>query len=180
MLSLDISNEYFDEEKQEFVSESFSVELEHSLVSLSKWEYEHEKPFLGKEEKTDKEILSYIRAMLVSPSEKELPDLWWLRLSQDNLDTIHEHIEAKKSATWFNNLTEDKSSNETITSELIYYWMIAHQVPPQYETWHLSRLFTLIRISGIKNTPPEKRKKMSASDRRRLNEERLKKYNTKG
>jgi len=180
MLRLDVETEYFDEDKEEFVTEIFHVELEHSLVSLSKWEYEYEKPFLGKEEKTDEEILGYIRAMLVSPREEELPSKWWGRLTQDHLNAIHKQIDAKHSATWFNDSTNEPPSREVITSELVYYWMIAHQIPPQYETWHLSRLFTLIRICGLKNAPPEKRKKMSAADRRRLNEERLKMYNTNG
>jgi hypothetical protein len=181
MLSIYVSSiELFDEDAQEFLSKpGFVLELEHSLVSLSKWESTFEKPFLGPKEKTTEEILSYIKAMIIS---KNPPGDVLDRLSKKNLDDISNYIDAKMSATWFNDPPGSLSkSREIITAELIYYWMIHFNIPIQFETWHLNRLFTLIKICNIKQTPPKKMTRGEVMARNRaLNEQRRAQLGTSG
>lgn len=140
--------------KREFVVvDGFKLEMEHSLVSLSKWESNFEKPFLTKEMKTPEEIFWYIEAMTLTPN---VPEDVFKRLSQKNVEEINEYIGAKRTATWFPKNPNAKQSTETITSELIYYWMIAHNIPVEFENWHINRLFTLIEVCNRKNSPPKK------------------------
>lgn len=171
--------ELWNEEKEEFISsEGFVLELEHSLVSLSKWESIYEKPFLGPGEKTEEEILGYIKAMTLT---KNPPEEIFYRLSQDNLNAINKHIAAKMSATWFSNTNEPKS-REIITSELIYYWLTVFTIPFQsVENWHLNRLFTLIKICNEKNAKPKKMSRTELAARNReLNAQRRAQYGTSG
>lgn len=171
--------ELFDENTQEFSTVGDVVlTFEHSLVSLSKWEEIFEKPFLGEDEKTEVEILGYIKAMLLT---SEVPEEVFSKLSQENLETINTYLNAKMSATWFHDVHNAPNSRDIFTSELIYYWMIAYNIPFECETWHLNRLFTLIRICSIKQ---EKPKKMSRSEiaarNRELNDKRKAELGTKG
>jgi hypothetical protein len=171
--------EMFDEESQEFVSkDDVTLELEHSLVSLSKWESKHEKPFLGKDEKSIEEILDYVKLMTLTPN---VPEEVFLKLSEDNVIEINNYIEAKMSATWFNEPPGAPRSRDVITAELIYYWMVEFKIPFECEHWHLNRLFTLIRVCNIKQSKP---KKMSRSEsiarQRELNAQRRKQLGTKG
>lgn len=163
--------ESFDDVKQEFItSDEVVLDLEHSLVSLSKWEEIWEKPFLGPTEKTREETISYVQCMVLTPG---VPPEVFLRLSSENYDEINAYINKKMTATWFREVPGKKPSREVITAELIYYWMMTMNVPFERETWHLNRLFTLLKVTSEKNSPP---KKMSRSEmlaqRERLNAER--------
>jgi hypothetical protein len=177
MLTIYVIKELYDEAEEQFIEEKIRVDLEHSLVSLSKWESIHEKPFLGRDEKTPEEILSYVECMILAPEDS--PEIVY-DLSEADFRKINEYIEAKRSATTFPD-TKAGPSREIITSELIYYWMVAYNIPFECENWHLSRLLTLVRICNIKNQSP---KKMSKGDmlrqRRELNAQRRSQYGTSG
>lgn len=171
--------EYFDEENQEFVTiGDVELELEHSLVSLSKWESKFEIPFLSHDNKTDEQLIEYIKCMTLTP---EIPPEVFGRLSSDNYDKINDYINAKMSATWFSEIPGAPRSSEIITSELIYYWLVAFNIPFECQYWHLNRLFTLIKVCNLKNAKP---KKMSPSEiaarNRELNERRKKQFGTSG
>lgn len=173
-----LGDEYFDETNEEFVyPESIELQLEHSLVSLSKWEAEFQKPFLGKEARTDDEALGYIHAMIITP---DLPREVLRGLTQQNIEEIDAYINRKMTATWFREI-QGKASNEVITNELIYYWMSSLDIPQECETWHLARLFTRIKVHSEKNAPEKKMsKQQQAQDFKRLNAERRAKYNSRG
>ena len=170
--------EMFDDDKQEFVTVGdVELELEHSLVSLSKWESFHEKPFLGKDKSTE-EVISYIKFMTLTP---DVPEEVYKHLSENNMTEIQEYLDAKMTATWFNEPPGAPQARDIITAELIYYWMIVFQIPLECQYWHLNRLFTLICVFNIKQS---KHKKMSRSEiaarNRELNEQRRKQLGTKG
>ena len=174
-------SEDWDEENEEFiyhtVGKSYVLQLEHSLVSISRWESKWCKPFLSSE-KTDEEFMDYIRCMTLTPN---VPDDIYNRLTRDNLQSISDYVNAPMTATTFNEHGPKKPNREIVTSELIYYWMVALNIPFECEKWHIKRLLTLIRVCEIKNTPPKKlsiREIMSRNAA--LNEMRKKKYNTKG
>lgn len=180
MLILNVKGgESFNEETQEFDTQSdFVLELEHSLISLSKWESIAHKPFLGNAPKTNKEIFSYIETMILNPTYPERIVSW---LSDDNLKAIKEYIESPASATTFGQMPERRGRGEVITSELIYYWLVAFNIPFEVERWHLNRLFALVRICNIKNQKPTKGNKSDIMRRNReLNEQRKAQYNTSG
>lgn len=169
--------ESFDEEKEEFVrSEETTLVLEHSLVSLSKWETIFHKPFLGKGEKTSEETLAYIHCMCL---DETVPGEVLLRLTKQNVTDINAYIEDQMTATTFREMP-GAPSREIITNELIRYWMISFNIPLEYENRHLNQLFTLIKVMNIKNQPAKSGPKMSAADRAALNKQRQKQYNTTG
>lgn len=150
--------------------EAVELNFEHSLLSLSKWESKHKKPFFGKEEKTSDEGASYIRCMLLNDN---VPDEVLNRLTRDDVKTITDYINDKQSATWFREDPQAKSNREVITSELIYYWLVQFNIPFEVENWHLNRLMTLIKIAGIKQTKPKPMSKAQQMEEyRRLNAQR--------
>ena len=152
-------DESFNEETSTFETvDDIIIDLEHSLLSLSKWESIYNKPFLSSVDKTSEEIFGYLKAMLVTPNVD--PDVIY-KCSQKNIDMIQEYIDSSQSATTFGMMPERRGPGEVITSELIYYWMVAFNIPFECERWHLNRLFALIRICNIKNSKP---KKMSRSE----------------
>lgn len=180
MLTITIGGDQgFDEKTDEFVSVGgIELELEHSLVSLSKWESKWNKPFLGKGEKSTEEVLDYIRCMIVTPN---FPPEVLLKLSEDNVKAINEYLEAKMTATWFGDSPGAPGSRDVITSELIYYWMITFNIPFECQYWHLNRLFTLIRVCNAKQAKPKKMSRAEVIARQRqLNEERKKQLGTRG
>lgn len=180
MLKLTIpGDEWFNEDTETFETVGdTNLELEHSLISLSKWESKYKKPFLGNEAKTNEETLYYVEAMIISPN---YPDDSLNRLTSENVKRINDYIESSESATTFGEMPKQKGIGEVITSELIYYWMVAFTIPFECETWHLNRLFSLVRICNLKNSKP---KKMSPGELARrnheLNEQRKVKLNTSG
>ena len=181
MLKITIpAREMFDEVKQEFINtKEQTLQLEHSLISLSKWEAKWKKPFISKGNLSNEEILDYIKCMTIT---QNVPEDVYLRLTLDNYTEVRKYIEDPMTATWFSN-TEKKGkiNNEQITAELIYYWMIALQIPFECQKWHLNRLITLIRVCNIKNTPPKKMSRTEIARRNaELNAKRRAELNTKG
>ncbi len=173
--------ELWDERKQEFVTtKEQTLQLEHSLVSLSKWESKWGKAFITKQEKTFEETLDYIKCMTITQNVD--PEVY-NHLTNENIEEINKYIEAPMTATYFSDTCDKtvKSSNEQITAELIYYWMIALNIPFECQKWHLNRLLTLIKVCNIKNQPPKKRSKKEIMSRNAaLNAARKKRLNTKG
>lgn len=179
MLQLIIpANELWDERRQEFIQiDSQVLELEHSLVSLSKWESKWNKAFLSKEPKTYEESIDYIRCMTLTQNVN--PDTY-LGLTNEQINEVNKYIEAPMTATTVNN-KNSKRSREIVTSELIYYWMISLQIPFECQYWHLNRLMTLIQVCNVKNAPPKKMSKRSIMSRNAaLNAARRKQLNSNG
>lgn len=174
-----IGTEYFNEETEEFETlDNVELELEHSLISLSKWESKFQKPFLSDDKKTTEELLYYTEAMITSLI---YPTDIIYKLSDENLDKINKYIESPESATIFGEMPHRKMRGEIITSELIYYWMVAFTIPFECERWHLNRLFALIRICNIKNSKPKKMSRGEIASRYRdLNAKRKAELGTSG
>lgn len=168
----------WDEKNEEFIPvKTHTLQLEHSLVSLSKWESKWHKPFLNKKDKSVEEIVDYVRCMTLTQNVD--PNIYRF-LTEENIQEINNYIEDPMSATYIYN-EDDKGSKEQITAELIYYWMIALQIPVEFQKWHLNRLITLIRVCNVKNTPPKKRSRGEIMRRNAaLNAQRRKQLNTKG
>ena len=173
--------ELYDEVNNKFVYlPSRELILEHSLVSISKWESKWHKSFLNADDKSFDEVMDYIKCMCVEELEDE-NDLY--RLSEENVSDINAYIQDSMTATTFSDFSDNKNtkSREIITSEIIYYWMIANNIPFECQYWHLNKLLTLIKVCSIKNSPE---KKMSTSEilsrNKALNAARRKKMNSKG
>lgn len=173
--------EFWDEKKEEFIPTKDQIlSLEHSLISISKWETKWHKPFISENKKTNEELIDYIRCMTIT---QNVDSFTYKRLTKENMDQIEKYIDDPATATWFNDSREGQKSSkkERITSELIYYWMIASEIPFECETWNLNRLMVLIRICSIKNKPPKKQgKKEIMKNNTSLNAARRNKIGTSG
>lgn len=157
--------ESFDETTATFSdADSITIELEHSLVSLSKWESKHKKPFLGPSTKSTEEVMDYINSMIIT---KDVPLDILSRFSPDNFSVINAYIDSPQTATTFGEMPKYTGRRETITAELIYYWMVAFNIPFSCETWHLNRLFALIRICNVKQSKPKKMSRSQLAQRNR-------------
>lgn len=184
MLRLEIlGEENWDEENERFVYPNrFFVKLEHSLVSLSKWETKFGKPFLTEDEKTGEEIMSYIECMILDEDD---PSSVMPFLNQEHVNKIQEHIDNKQTATWFNDNSQ-KRNTQTITNELVYYWMSVAGLSIDHQYWHLNRLFTLLRVHSAQQEAANnagKKKKFTAADaanRAAENKRRQEMYQSKG
>lgn len=171
--------EFWDEREERFVyTKQQTIVLEHSLVSLSKWESKWCKPFLTKDEKTITEMLDYIKCMTIT---QNVSDIVYQRLTRENIEAIIEYMNAPMTATTFSNRGQRRQSREQITAELVYYWMIAFNIPFECQKWHLNRLITLIRVCEIKNQKPKKRSNQDVlREYASINAARRKMHNTKG
>lgn len=183
MLQITIEGgEVFDEKTQEFHGfNTTTINLEHSLVSVSKWESKWKKPFLNRDvNKTSEELLDYIRCMTIT---QNVDPYAYYKISNKDIHRIRDYIEDSMTATTFSSLGDVKTTGkkQIITSELIYYWMIALNIPMECQKWHLNRLLTLIRVCEIKSTPQKKMSKSeAASMRAKLNAERRAALHSKG
>lgn len=173
------SRELWDERTQEFVkTKEQTLQLEHSLVSLSKWESKWNKAFLAKGDKTYEETIDYIKCMTLT---QNVPPEVYNYLTKENIQQINNYIDAPMTATYITEEKSGKGKGEVVTSELIYYWMIALNIPFECQKWHLNRLITLVRVCNVKNSPPKKRSKREIASRNAaLNAARKKQLNTKG
>ena len=180
MLTITIpGGELFNDKTQEFISvKDQTLQLEHSLVSLSKWESKWQKSFLHTREKTVEETIDYIKCMTIT---QNVDPLVYSKLTTSNIDQINNYIASPMTATTFTKQENTTKSREIITAELIYYWMIALNIPMECQKWHLNRLLTLIRVCNIKNTPPKKMNRREIMSRNAaLNAARRKQLNSKG
>lgn len=175
MLKITIpSGELYDEKENEFIStKETSIVLEHSLISISKWEANWGKAFLNTK-MTHEESIDYIRCMTLTQNVD--PNVFKV-IPPHLIDEISAYSNSKQTATWFGENKNQRGSRKVITSEVIYYWMIACGIPFECQKWHLNRLLTLIRVCQEENKPS---KKMTAQERQALNMARRNKFNTKG
>lgn len=178
--------EFYNESENEFsvvdVKET-TIQMEHSLISLKKWEQKWQKPFLNNDQKSKEEQIDYFRCMTLSKNID--PNVYnWIPI--DELNKIMEYIKNPMTATtiWFRGnktIGAQKNQNETVTAELIYYWMIALMIPIEFEKWHLNQLLTLIQVVNIKNGKDQKLDKVTAAkERDRLNAKRRAMLKSKG
>lgn len=148
-------SENYDEATSRFITTGYVLQLEHSLASLSKWESEFEKPFLNKTDKTTEETLFYIQRCMVLT--KNPPEEIFQKLSEQNFAQIQKYINAKRTATWFNEKNQRPGPpRQIITSAVIYGWMVALRIPFETQYWHLNELFALIRVCGEQSKPAKK------------------------
>lgn len=174
--------ELWDEHEECFIrtpsTKGQTLQLEHSLVSISKWESKWHKPFLSKVAKTDEEILDYIKCMTLTQNVD--PNVYAC-LTDENISQVKEYIDNPMTATRIYEEKNRKGSREVVTNEVIYYWMISLGIPVEFQKWHLNRLLTLIRVCDIKNRPPKKQSTRDIMRRNaELNAARRKKLNSRG
>lgn len=176
MLEIEVvTEESYDETTEKFVkSETVRLQLEHSLVSLSKWEAIHEKPFLSNQPRTDEETISYIKAMIIG--REPSPEVFY-KLLADHMDEIMKYVAAKATGTFLPEQPNSNGRRETITSEKIYYWMSKLNIDMMCQDWHLNRLFAHLRLHALLDSPPQK---MTMEQRRAINEQRKRQWNTTG
>lgn len=169
----------WDEARNEFINvKEQTLRLEHSLVSISKWEAKWRKPFLAKNGLSTEETIDYVKCMTLT---QNVDPFLYNTITNENMRQIEEYIAEPMTATWFSEEGKKGRGSEQVTSELIYYWMVALNIPFECQKWHLNRLLTLIRVCNAKNQPAKKRSKRDVLSRNAaINEARRKKYNTRG
>lgn len=180
MLQITIpATEFYDEKRGIFVNtKEHTLSLEHSLVSISKWEAKWHKPFLSDERKTNEEMLDYIRCMTIT---QNVDPIIFNVLPYSVITQINAYIEDPQSATVFYDKKEPSRRKERITSEKIFFWMVRANIPFECKTWHLNRLLNLIHYCNSDNQPHKKRSQREiAKDYAAINAARRKELNTKG
>lgn len=178
-ITIPIGQEGWDEVNEEFIKPDEKVlQLEHSLVSLSKWESKWHKAFLTKRKKTSEEILDYIKCMTITRNVD--PDVY-NHLTNENVTEIENYIADSMTATIVPEQNDGKPNRDVVTSELIYYWMLTLGIPFECEKWHINRLITLIKVCNAKNGKQTPRSKSQlVRDYAAINAANKKKFNTKG
>lgn len=182
MLTITVpETEIYDSSTETFlITKEQKLTLEHSLLSIAKWEAKWQKPFINRnpeDKKTLEESRDYIRCMTIT---QNVDPLVYFALTEKNYQDIVDYMENPMTATWFSD-TNQPPSREIITAELIYYYMVALQIPFSCEKWHFNRLMTLIRVCNEKNKPPKKMSKQAImSKNQALNAMRRQKLNTMG
>ena len=176
-ITIPTMNDLWDERNQQFLSiKETTIQLEHSLLSISKWESKWNKSFINTKDKTEDELIDYIKCMTIT---KNVDPNIYVCLTAENIQEIVNYINAPMTATTIRDT--GKSNHEIVTSELIYYWMISLNIPVKFEKWHLNRLITLIRVCSIKNQPAKKMSRGEIMQRNAaLNAAIKKRWNTKG
>ena len=171
--------EYYDDETETFIETKGQVlSLEHSLISLAKWESKWKKPFLSKDPRTIEESVDYIRCMTLTQNVN--PEVYD-HIPQSVMRQVDDYISDSMTATWFNTRQQRRTNREVITAEIIYYWMVALNIPFECQKWHLNRLITLVQVCNIKNEPEKKmNRRQTLENNRALNEARRQKIQTKG
>ena len=180
MLEIDIAeNEMYLPGSNRFVTiPACTLTLEHSLISLAKWESKWNIPYFDYSDKTMAQNLDYIRCMAIGKIKN---DTTFDALSPENITTITDYINAPMTATTFQKKNHSKNKKEIVTAETIYARMFAHRIPMECEKWHLNRLLTLLRVCDLQNSPREKMtKQQTASWNAQQNAVRRAKYNTRG
>ena len=172
------SGELYDERSERFITvNGRELQLEHSLVSLSKWESKWKKPFLSNAPKSREETIDYIRCMTTSQNVD--PNVY-LGLTDMNIDAVNRYIDDPMTATTFKN-SQKKPNRQIVTSEIIYYWMISLEIPMECQKWHLNRLLTLIRVCDEKNQPGKKKSRREVmAENRALNQMRRARTGSRG
>lgn len=172
-------SELFDENNQEFIYvKEQTLVLEHSLVSIAKWESKWKKSYLSNNNKTYEEMLDYIRCMTIT---KNVNPLIYKSINADALKAIKKYIDDPMTATYFSEPQNPTGGRNIITAEVIYYWMIALNIPFECQKWHFNRLLALIKVCDIKQNTGKKMSRREILTRNQaLNEERKRKYNTRG
>lgn len=155
-----------------------TIKIEHSLVSIAKWEAKWHIPFLdANTQKTNEMMIDYIRCMTISQNVD--PEIYNY-LPVEVIKEINDYIDDPMTATWFKD-TKSHGRGEVVTNELVYYWMIAQNIPLECEKWHFNHLMTLIRVCSEKNAPQKKMSKRDIySQNKALNAARRKAMGSKG
>ena len=177
--------EFYDQRKNEFykIEKQLTLQLEHSLISVQKWEAKWGKCFLNTRRKTQEEAIDYIRCMCITPNVR---DEVFYCIPASEMQRIAEYIEKPMTALVYRNTNGAGGmprKKEIVTADIIYYWMISYGIPSEYRKWHLNQLMTLIQVFNEKNQPKKKRKRSTAAilnDYKAINEANRKKFNTKG
>lgn len=188
MLSIHVKagprKEYWDQKKEEFVyidelNRDWDLELEHSLISIHKWEQKWHIPFVSKEAHTEEQTLDYIKCMTIN---KNVPDVVYDHMTVDDIKKISDYINDPMTATVITPVPGQKKSRQVVTAEVVYGWLTALQIPwNEAQKWHFNSLMVLIEVCNNQNTPPKKMGKNEIMKRNReLNAARRSKYNTKG
>lgn len=171
--------EFYDESNNEFFTRKpLDVSLAHSLISISKWEGIWKKAYFPSSYQEGLqgglEELSYVECMIIGKTPSYVP----MYLLQNHKRELHEYINDTQTATTLHQLGPRKGVTPTITSELIYYWMIKFGIPFECQRWHVSRLLALIEVCNNKENA--KGNKMNPVDSARyryeLNKKRLAAY----
>lgn len=171
-------SELYDERNNEFIQvKEQTIVLEHSLVSIAKWESKWKKSYISSTDKTLEEILDYIKCMTIT---KNVNPIIYKSLNKDALKAIKDYMDDPMTATFFSEIPS-KGGKSVITAEVVYYWMISLGIPFECQKWHFNRLMALIKVCDLKQNPGKKMSRREILTRNQaLNEERKRKYNTKG